>query len=196
MNHPFAGIAPEVSTKDAELMTRQTRRTIVARLIGAIASVAGLAQASTAGAQSPRKRPSVSCWSGRCPPGQPAPPPPPPTAVGDSVDGFAATTQAVGEEGGQTPVLVSKPPKAPANPLPRPTTRAAGEEGGGAMTTQALLEEGAGGVRPQPGLRRPPSSAPTSRASGEEGGSSRRPPTSTPSTSEAAMLELLYGDLD
>lgn len=196
MHHPFAGIDHDVLAGGTETSSRETRRSIVARLLGAIASVAGLAHASAASAQSPRKRPAVSCWSGRCAPSQPAPPPPPPpTAVGDSVDGFAATTQAVGEEGGQAPVLVSKPPKPPVSSSPQPTTRAAGEEGGG-VSTQALLEEGADGRVRRPGMRRPPVSAPTTRASGEEGGGAVRQSRATPSTSEAAMLELLYGDLD
>ena len=193
MQHTFAGLLPEEPHGHP---VPQTRRSLLGRMMGFTASLAGIAwtrqsqaaQNVSAGATSM----ALGEEGGRPPSPSPKPPvqPRPTTLAVGEEGGGTVTTQAVGEEGGRTP---SPPPKPPAKP--RPTTLAVREEGGGTVTTQAVGEEG--GRTPSPPPKPPAKPRPTTLAVREEGGGTSPKPSKPPATNGGATapLEMLYGDL-
>jgi hypothetical protein len=126
MMHPFEGLAGPTPPDPSP-----TRRSALARMLGAAGALFGLGTA--AAAQSPRPRPTTQ-------------------AIGEE-GGRGATTYAVGEEGGRwatTYALGEEGGYVTTYALGEEggwaTTYALGEEGGRRPTTQALGEEG--GRRP------------------------------------------------
>jgi hypothetical protein len=129
MQHTFAGLLPAEPHGDP---LPETRRSVVGRMMGFAASLAGIAWTRRSQAAENVSSRVTSMALGEEGGRSPSPPPKPPAqprpttlAVGEE-GGGTVTTQAVGEEGGRPS---SPPPKPPAQP--RPTTLAVGEEGGG-----------------------------------------------------------------
>jgi hypothetical protein len=122
MQHPFEGV---MGAGPEKMEARPTRRSVLGRMLGAMAALFGTAAAASA--RAPRRPPTT-------------------LALGEEGGGITTmawreeggwwcplprgevTTFALGEEGGYAP-----PPARPISPVPpsrRPTTQALGEEGG------------------------------------------------------------------
>jgi hypothetical protein len=122
MQHPFEGVIGAGPEREA----RPTRRSVLGRMLGAMAALIGTSAAASAKAPG---RPVTTLAVGEEGGGITTmalgeeggwwPPPPPPRG------GF--TTFALGEEGGFKPPAL---PVLPVPPIPRLTTQALGEEGG------------------------------------------------------------------
>jgi hypothetical protein len=173
MQHPFAGMLPPEGDEPVSPHGRQSRRSTLARMIGALGGLGCVVwgQTSRAAQKSAGKPTTMRLGEegGSAPPPQKPGPP-------------RVSTRAAGEEGGNSPR-----PKQPGSP--RVPTRAAGEEGAGGkppqVTSMGLGEEGGGTARPPQA---------STMALGEEGGAVK--PATAPSPAGGdAFMQFLYGDL-